>query len=117
MQTDPLAMRSKFRTLHTRTPHFHSTKPASEWAALARVKAEYESAKEVRELLGRILTEDGYRFYSLLEKDPDGGCRIHFFAKPAALSYLEQITGGACGPGDPVDLCPEWLISLVENWP
>jgi hypothetical protein len=117
MPTDPLAMRAKFRTLHVRAPGFMPTKPASEWAALARLKAEYEGARECRDLLGRFLTEDGYRFYSLLEKDPDGGWRIHFFAKPPALSYLEQITCGTCGPGNPVDLCPEWLVSLVENWP
>jgi hypothetical protein len=117
MQTHPSAVCAKFRTIHFKMPGFVPAKPANEWAGLARLKAEYEGAKECRDLLGRILTEDGYRFYSLLEKDPHGGWRIHFFAKPAAISYLEQITGGACGPGNPVDLCPEWLVSLVENWP
>jgi hypothetical protein len=116
MPSDPSATLAKFRTVLIKTPSF-TTKPANEWAALVRSKSEYEVARGTRELLGRLLTEGGHRSYSLLEKDPDSGWRIHFFGKPAALSYLEQITRGACGPGDPVDLCPEWLVSLVENWP
>ena len=68
-------------------------------------------AVEGRDLLGRFLTEAGYRFQTLLEEDVDGQCRLHFFASKAALAYLEQIAGPTCGPGDPIDFDPSDFLA------
>jgi hypothetical protein len=102
----PVARFTDFRTV--RVPGLSSPLPAptDEWAAMQRRLAARGVAIESRDLLGRFLTEAGYRFQTHLEEDIDGHWRLHFFTSKAALAYLEQITGSTCGPGDPVDFHP-----------
>jgi hypothetical protein len=68
-------------------------------------------AAEGRDLLGRFLTEAGYCFQTLMEEDIDGQWRVHFFASKAALTYLKQIAGWTCGPGDPIDFDPSDFLA------
>ena len=100
-----------FRTI--RVPGLSSPLPApkDEWAAVQRRLVARRIAVESRDLLGRFLTEAGYRFQTHLEEDVDGQWRLHFFASKAALSYLEQIAGPTCGPGDPLDFDPSELLA------
>ena len=60
-----------------------------------------------------LLVEHGHhRFLHHLEPDPAGGWRLHFFvADDAALTLLDELTEGACGPGDPVSFNPEEFVS------
>ena len=106
-----------FRTIRLKPSTHPSREPVDEWTAVTKLRIEWESAHEHRDLLGRFLTEAGHRYHSLVESDPSGGWRIHFFAKPVALEYLEMIVGDSCGPGDPLELDPEWIVRLVETWP
>jgi hypothetical protein len=97
---------SDFRTV--RVPGLSSPlpEPTDEWVAVQRRLVGRRIAVEGRDLLGRFLTEAGYRFQTYSEEDVDGEWRLHFFASKAALAYLEQITGPTCGPGDPIDFDP-----------
>ena len=48
----------------------------------------------------------------LMEPDRAGGWRLHFFVVDvAALTLLDELTEGACGPGDPVSFNPEEFVS------
>ena len=85
--------------------------PKDEWVAVQRRLVARRIAIESRDLLGRFLTEAGYRFQTYLEEDVDGQWRLHFFASKAAISYLEQIAGWTCGPGDPIDFNPSELLA------
>jgi hypothetical protein len=100
-----------FRTV--RVPGLSSPLPVArdEWAGVPRRLAARRIAVESRDLLGRFLTEAGYRFQTHLEEDIDGQWRLHFFASKAALTYLEQIAGPACGPGDPIDFRPSDFLA------
>ena len=85
--------------------------PKDEWVAVQRRLVGRRIAVEGRDLLGRFLTEAGYRFQTYSEEDVDGEWRLHFFASKAALAYLEQITGPTCGPGDPIDFDPSDFLA------
>jgi hypothetical protein len=117
MPTGPTATLSKFRTVRFKAPSCASALPADPWTAVARAEMEYQFARDYRDLLGGFLAEQGHRFHSLLEQDPTGGWRIHFFARATALAYLDDIAIYPCGPGDPVELDPEWVVRVVERWP
>ena len=74
-------------------------------------RAEKRSAYRVRDRLRRILAGHGHCFLDHLERDPEGGYRLHFLlADHDAASVLDEITDGTNGPGDPVDLGPEEFI-------
>jgi hypothetical protein len=100
-----------FRTV--RVPGLSSPLPApkDEWAAVERRLVGRRIAVEGRDLLGRFLAEAGYRFQTYSEEDVDGEWRVHFFASKAALTYLEQIVGPTCGPGDPIDFDPSDFLA------
>ena len=77
-----------------------------------------QSAVECRDMLGRFLTQAGYRFQTYLEEDENCVWRVHFFAGKDALAYLEEIAGWTCGPGDPLGFDPsEWLAGRSEPTP
>jgi hypothetical protein len=100
-----------FRTV--RVPGLSSPLPApkDEWVAVQRRLVGSRIAVEGRDLLGRFLTEAGYRFQTYSEEDVDGQWRLHFFASKVALTYLEQIAGWTCGPGDPIDFDPSDFLA------
>ena len=100
-----------FRTV--RVPGLSSPLPApkDEWVAMQRRLDGRRIAVEGRDLLGRFLTEAGYRFQTYSEEDVDGQWRLHFFASKVALTYLEQIAGWTCGPGDPIDFDPSDFLA------
>ena len=72
-------------------------------------RAAHRAAHAHRDRLRQGLVEHGYRcFLDRMEADPAGGWRLHFFvADEAALTLLDELTEGACGPGDPVSFDPE----------
>jgi hypothetical protein len=104
-----------FRTV--RVPGLSSPLPAPKnvWVAVQRRLVARRIAVESRDLLGRFLTEAGYRFLTHLEEDVDGQWRMHVFASTAALSYLEQNTGWTCGPGDPLDFDPSDFLAGLRS--
>jgi hypothetical protein len=106
-----------FRTV--RVPGLSSPLPLSEdeWVAVQRRLVGRRIAVESRDRLGRFLTEAGYRFQTLMEEDVDGQWRLHFFAGEAALSYLGQIAGWTCGPGDPIEFQPSDFIGRIKRCP
>jgi hypothetical protein len=67
------------------------------------------------------LWDHGYdRFLDRVEGIGDEGWRIHLFlADGAAIGLLPQITNGAVGPGDPINLEPrrfvEWRLRSISK--
>jgi hypothetical protein len=83
------------------------------WATVRAMRAESLAAYAYRDRLRRLLVERGHhRFLHHLEADPAGGWRLHFFvADVAALTLLDELTEGTCGPGDPVSFNPKEFVS------
>jgi hypothetical protein len=83
------------------------------WATVRAMHAESLAAYAYRDRLRRLLVERGHhRFLHHLEADPAGGWRLHFFvADVAALTLLDELTEGTCGPGDPVSFNPKEFVS------
>ena len=83
------------------------------WAMVRARRAESLAAYARRDQLRRALVQHGYRcFLDRMECDPAGGWRLHFFvADVAALTLLDELTEGACGPGDPVSFNPEGFLA------
>jgi hypothetical protein len=75
--------------------------------------ANRRAADAYRDQIRSQLAEHGHcRFLDHLEPDPDGGWRLHIFvADEQALSPLADISGGRCGPGDPVNFDHEEFVS------
>ena len=102
-----------FRTLHipgSKRGH----QPSGDWWARVRARrAGGLAAYARRDQLRRALVQHGYRcFLDRLECDPAGGWRLHIFlAENAALTLLDELTEGACGPGDPVSFNPEGFLA------
>jgi hypothetical protein len=72
-------------------------------------------AKNRCEAIRRILRQGRHRFIDHLERDPDGGWRLHVFPVDRdAAALLNAI--GDCGPGDPVTFDPGKFVfqSLQE---
>jgi hypothetical protein len=61
---------------------------------MSRRLAAKRSAVESRDLLGRLLTEAGHRFQTLLEEEETGMWRLHFFAGRDALAYWRRSRDG-----------------------
>ena len=75
-----------------------------------------------RDRLRQGLVERGFRcFLDRMEADPAGGWRLHIFAADeAALTLLDELAEGACGPGDAVSFNPKEFVTervwhLIEN--
>ena len=66
-------------------------------------RADHRAAYACRDRLRRELVERGHHcFLHLMEPDRAGGWRLHFLVVDvAALTLLDELTEGACGPGDP----------------
>jgi hypothetical protein len=66
-----------------------------------------------RQYLRQRLLDDGYRaFFDRLEGDGPDCWRLHFFClDPSAIAVLYDAGLGECGPGDPVTLDPEKLVT------
>jgi hypothetical protein len=116
MMTDLTALAAtllaKFRTFRILAPDDHQ-RPSDDWWMTAKARrGEKLMAYACRDRLRRELTHDGHPFLDRLEADPDGGWRLHIFvADDSAVAFLDTITQGAYGPGDPTTLDPEELIS------
>ena len=73
--------------------------------------------------LRQRLRDGHHRFLDHLERDPEGGWRLHIFVEDdSALSMLDGIADRECGPGDPVSFDPEqfvmeWLGALNQSAP
>ena len=85
-------------------------------------RAAHRAVHAHRERLRQGLVQHGYRcFLDRLEPDRDGGWRLHFFvADDAALRLLDELTEGACGPGDTLSFDAEKFVLqhiryLIEN--
>ena len=80
-----------FRTV--RVPGLSSPLPTpkDEWVAMQRRWDGRRIAVEGRDLLGRFLTEAGYRFQTYSEEDVDGEWRLHFSpARPRSPTWSKS---------------------------
>ena len=81
------------------------------WRAAKARRAEQLAVEAYRRQLRQRLHDGHHRFLDNLERDPEGGWRLHIFvADDAALSMLDGITDQECGPGDPVSFDPEEFV-------
>jgi hypothetical protein len=109
---------TEFRTIRVPCVSVPMPAPTNVWAAVRRRLAAKRGAVESRDLLGRLLTEAGHRFQTLLEEEEATGVwRVHFFAGKDALAYLEKIAGWSCGPGDPVGFDPSVFLAGWSRQP
>jgi hypothetical protein len=104
---------ANFRTIRILSSGHPEGRPEN-WLARAKARrAESLAAYAYRDRLRRILVEHGYhRFLHDMERDPEGGWRLHvFLAEDTALTLLDEVTEGTCGPGDPVAFNPEEFVA------
>jgi hypothetical protein len=113
-----LATRAATLLANFRTFHIPGSKrghqPSGDWWARVRARqADNRAAYACRHQLCQELVGHGCRhFLHRMECDPAGGWRLHIFvADDAALTVLDQLTDGACGPGDPANFDPEKFVS------
>jgi hypothetical protein len=104
---------ANFCTVRIPSPDGREEQPTDWWAKAKARRAESRAAHASRDRLLRRLVEHGHhRFLHHLEPDPVGGWRLHIFlADDTVLTLLDELTEGACGPGDPVAFDPEEFVS------
>jgi hypothetical protein len=106
------ALLANFRTVRIPASETSAPTPEDFWAVVKARRTETRAAYAFRDRIRRELTDHGHRFLNRLEADPDGGRRLHIFVTDdCALRLLDEITDGACGPGDPVTLDREEFVS------
>ena len=115
------ALLANFRTI--RLPSSQQREQHPDWWTMVKARrAAHRAVHAHRDRLRQRLVERGFRcFLDRMEADPAGGWLLHFFvADEAALTLLDELTEGACGPGDALSFDAEEFVlerirHLIEN--
>jgi hypothetical protein len=101
---------ANFRAVRVPAPNIVRPKPGRVGGGIGAASREAGSIRLPRSY-PPVPDRAGYRFLDCPEADPDDEWRLHIFiADHAGLSFLEEVTFGACSPGDPVDFDPEEFV-------
>jgi hypothetical protein len=113
---------ANFRTVRIPPSQGREEQPTDWWGMAKARRAAHQGAYASRDRLRQGLFKHGYRcFLDRMEPDPEAGWRLHIFAADeTALTLLDELTEGMCGPGDPVSFDPEEFVlerirHLIEN--
>jgi hypothetical protein len=110
---------ANFRTVRISASDPVEIKRDSMFAAVRACRAARRAVQVVQEEIRRALSERSFHHLQHLEQDREGRWRLHLFlVDDEALQFLDEITKGAIGPGDPITFDPDQFLRerLPDCW-